>query len=319
VVIRHLALTTTLVIPPGIASLWFDKTSEFGVRVFFVISGFLITNLLLQELKASGTIRLPKFYFRRTLRIFLPYYFFLLVVIVLYAFGWVKLASADILYAITYTVNYNPERSWDVGHAWSLSLEEQFYLLWPAVLILAGKRRGLLLAFSFAALAPLLRLGYYYFFPALVDYEVGYRFETAADAVAVGCLLAGTHEWLGRQPLYHRVLRSRLLILVPLAIMYAGSLGPGSRLYLLFGIPIQNVGIAVGIAWCVANYNGRVGKVLNSKPMAFVGKMSYSIYLWQQLFLNPYSASVVSQPPLNILLVGVASLASYYLVERPSL
>jgi len=88
---------------------------------------------------------------------------------------------------------------------------------------------------------------------------------------------------------------------------------------LLVGITVQNIGIAACIAWSVTNYTGKIGKVLNSKPMVFIGVMSYSIYLWQQLFINPKSSGVISRFPLNLILLAATSLASYYFVELPSL
>src|SRR5262249_41079780 len=250
---------------------------------------------------------------------FPPYYCFVLTMMVLQVVGCIKLKTDDMLHALTYTVNYHPESSWYLGHAWSLSVEEQFYLLWPAVLLFVGKRRGLWIAFAVIGLCPLIRLSIWYLFPSLVEYEIGYRFETAVDAIAAGCILAGTQEWLKRQQLYHTILESRLFILVPIVILYASLLPNSSRLSILVGITVQNIGIAACIAWSVTNYAGKIGKVLNSRPLVFLGVMSYSIYLWQQPFVNPFSASISSRFPLNLVLLGAASLASYYCIERPSL
>jgi peptidoglycan/LPS O-acetylase OafA/YrhL len=298
---------------------WFAPLGELGVRIFFVISGFLITSLLLRELDTKKHIRLTQFYLRRALRIFPPYYFFLLVVFLLHMGGRIELASRDWLHALTYTVNYYPERSWYVGHGWSLSVEEQFYLVWPVVLLFLGKHRALKVACAVIILCPVIRLGYWYHYPSLVDEEMGYRFETVADSIAVGCLLAGTHERLQLRRLYRKLLASRLFIIVPIVVLYASLLPHSSRLGLVGGIALQNIGIAACIAWSLTNTSGKIGKVLNAKPMVFVGVMSYSIYLWQQPFLNPQSAGLIVSFPLNLFLIGAASLASYYVIERPSL
>jgi peptidoglycan/LPS O-acetylase OafA/YrhL len=290
-----------------------------GVRVFFVISGYLITSLLLHELDTSGRIRVTKFYFRRTFRIFPPYYALILANAGLYLFGWIGLTSADLLHAVTYTVNYYPDRSWALGHAWSLSVEEQFYLLWPAVLLLAGRRRGLWIAFAIMLVCPLIRLGYFYVLPWLIRYEVGYRFETVADAIAVGCVLAGVYQWIQRNRLCQRALQSRLFALVPLMLIALSAWNPRLRTSLLFAVTLQNVGIAACLAWCMTNSSGNIGYVLNSRPMVFLGLMSYSVYLWQQLFLDPFSSSSITRFPLNVVLVAIAALTSYYLVERPAL
>lgn len=319
VVFSHLLWHPDLIAVRAAHVMWFAPLGDFGVRVFFVISGFLITGLLLRELDTHNHINLVKFYFRRTLRIFPAYYFLVLAIFVVKTIGWIQLPPGDILHAVTYTVNYYPERSWYLGHAWSLSVEEQFYLLWPAVLLIAGKRYGLYTACFVIAICPMIRLGMWHVFPSLVPYEIGYRFETVADSIAVGCVLACTHERLKLRPLYHNILRSRLFIVVPIIIYCACLLPIRSWYFLLFGITVQNVGIGCCILWAIKNHSGRIGTLLNSKPMVFLGAMSYSIYLWQQPFLIPSSASVISRFPLNLLLVGAASLASYYCVERPSL
>jgi peptidoglycan/LPS O-acetylase OafA/YrhL len=321
VLIPHFVFTEQFAILSRVPDHWFENLGNLGVRVFFVISGFLITNLLLHELEAKQTIHLPKFYFRRTLRIFIPYYVFLLIVTLVQALGWIRLTSNDFLHAVTYTMNYSYAPSWEVAHTWSLSVEEQFYLLWPAILIVAGKRRSLWIAsVFFFVIAPAVRLGYSYFQPSLIPYQIRYRFETTADAIAIGCLLAGTLEWLRRQPLYHRALQSNLFILVPLIVLYAGIVMElHRRRYWLVGIPVTNIGIAACIAWCLTNTSGRIGRILNAKPMVLLGKMSYSVYLWQQLFLNPSSPAIVARFPLNLVLVAASSFVSHYLVERPSL
>lgn len=319
VLVDHFSRTRGFPVPVDVTEGWSEALGLLGVRVFFVISGFLITNLLLAELQRRGSIHLTRFYFRRTLRIFVPYYTCLAIILVLQFAGLVSVTRGDVLHAVTYSMNYFSERSWDLGHAWSLSVEEQFYLLWPAVLLLVGRHRALWMAAGLLLLAPVLRLGYYYAFPDLVPYEVGYRFETVADALASGCVLAGISGWLGQQPLYRRCLSSKLFIFVPVLVVYAALQAPSARTYLLLGITIQNLGIALCVAWCLVNCSGRIGRLLNSRPLVILGLMSYSVYLWQQPFTNPSSTATVSQFPLNVVLLAGAVLASYHLIERPAL
>src|SRR5262245_26497608 len=134
------------------------NTAELGVHVFFVISGYLITGLLLQEVARHGRIDVPRFYLRRTLRIFPPYYALLAVLFVADLAGLVPLHDHDVLRAMTYTSNYDPNRSWFVGHTWSLSVEEQFYLLWPAVVLLLRPRRAVVAAAAVVVLVPIIRI-----------------------------------------------------------------------------------------------------------------------------------------------------------------
>ena len=111
-----------------------EHVGNYGVRIFFVISGFLITGLLLKELTKTGRISLKSFYIRRTLRIFPAFYVYVLTVVILAWAGILILLPGDLLHAVTYTMNYHMVRSWWLNHMWSLSVEEQFYLLWPTVL-----------------------------------------------------------------------------------------------------------------------------------------------------------------------------------------
>jgi peptidoglycan/LPS O-acetylase OafA/YrhL len=290
---------------------------ELGVRVFFVLSGFLITTLLLKEIAADGRIHLGRFYIRRTLRIFPAFYVFVFVLIALDVAGWIALNAGDRLHALTYTSNYAPERSWYIGHTWSLAVEEQFYLLWPAVLLLAGRRRGMWIALAVVLLSPFVRLAIWQMNPTEAS-GVGHRFETVADSIAVGCLLAGSAAWLQGFGPYRRLLASRAFALVPLAVFGASLLADRPRIQFFVGFTVMNVGIALCLHWCLLNAEGRVGRALNWAPLAFLGTLSYSVYLWQQIFLNRYDPSMPGFPA-NLALVAIAALGSYYLVERPAL
>ena len=85
------------------------------------------------------------------------------------------------------------------------------------------------------------------------------------------------------------------------------------------GLTVMNVCLALCLDWAVTFPDGWIGRFLNATPLVFVGWISYSLYLWQQPFLNRASSAAIAQFPLNILLTIVAALASYYVIERPSL
>jgi peptidoglycan/LPS O-acetylase OafA/YrhL len=192
---------------------WGDL-GHLGVRVFFVISGFLITGLLLREVETTGSISLKGFYLRRFFRIFPAYYAYIAVIALCAYWHRVVLSKDDLLYALTYTMNYHSARSWLVGHAWSLSVEEQFYLLWPAV-VAFGRRRGALRVAAVAVLlAPILKMSTYYFLPSWRP-TMGESFQTVADTLAVGCLLAIGRDWLKQRGWYVRMLGSKFMLCVP--------------------------------------------------------------------------------------------------------
>lgn len=291
---------------------------ELGVRIFFVISGFLITNLLLAEAAKRGRIHIGRFYLRRTFRIFPAYYAFILALFVAELARWISLAPGDLIHALTYTTNYHPTRSWNVGHTWSLAVEEQFYLLWPALLVLLGKRRALWIAALFVLVAPLIRLGLWELTVSVRE-GIGHRFETIADSIAIGCVLSGARSWLHQQPLYRRVLSSPWLVLAPVVLLLSGEFSQHPRINLLLGFTFQNVLITLCIDRWVTYPSGPVGRALNAPPVVFVGLISYSIYLWQQLFLNRYADSWPTTFPVSLVLAFGAALISYYVIERPAL
>jgi len=292
--------------------------AEIGVHVFFVISGFLITGLLLAELATTDRIRLGRFYFRRTLRIFPPYYALLAALLAAQTAGVLLLAPGDMAHAVTYTSNYDAARSWPIGHTWSLGVEEQFYLLWPACLVLLGARRGLAAAVLVVLATPLVRLAELQLFPAYID-GIGARFETIADAIAIGCVLACARAWLHRQAAYLRFLTSPAFVLVPLAIFAGSMTGQHPHIAYVIGFPLANVATALAVDWAVTCPERLAGRLLNARPLVFIGLISYSLYLWQQPFLNRTGAAAWNVFPLNILLAFIFAVASYYIVERPSL
>ena len=292
--------------------------AELGVHVFFVISGYLITRLLLQEAARTGRIDLGAFYLRRTLRIFPPYYALLGVLLLASLAGRITLNHHDILRAMTYTTNYDAGRSWYVGHTWSLSVEEQFYLLWPAVVLLARPRKAILAAAAVVLAVPVIRVASWELMRWSGD-GIGARFETVADAIALGCVLAGIRGRLHATPAYLRALSSPFFILVPLVTLAANATDQHPLVYFGAAFTIVNIGVALCIDWCVTFSEGRVGRVLNARPLVYVGWLSYSLYLWQQPFLNRTGTSSVTAFPLNLGIACALALASYYLVERPSL
>jgi len=295
-----------------------NELGNLGVRIFFVISGYLITTLLLDEMDSTGRISLKWFYFRRTLRILPAAYTYIGVMFVVSLMAWIPLGTQDFVHAITYTVNYQEPRPWNLTHLWSLSVEEQFYLLWPAVLRMSGRRRGLMIAASLLFISPLFRVVPHLLFPsAPVQWYHMITFQTNADALAAGCVLAGIKGWLASKPLYMAFLRSPVFLLMPLAIVAAFTLQ--HRTIVPFSHPVMNIAIALCIDRCVRFDSDRVGRVLNWKPVAFIGVLSYSLYLWQQPFLNRLSDSPLSWFPINLALVVPPTLLSYYVVERPFL
>ena len=289
----------------------------FGVRVFFVISGFLITSLLLAEEQRTGTISLRRFYLRRTMRIFPPFYFYVAVVAATASFGWIALRRFDLLAALTYTTNYHHERSWYLGHTWSLAVEEQFYLLWPFLVKYLGSRRATWVAWGAVIGAPLVRIGLLVGAPAFRA-GIGETFPTVSDAIATGCLLACYHARIPTAPRLLAFLRRRLFWLVPAIALLAAAI-PSAKVDCLVGQTITNLGVALLVERVVRFPGDASGRLLNWRPMVFVGVLSYSLYLWQQPFLDRQAALAINAFPLDIVLAFAAALVSCAFIERPAL
>lgn len=297
------------------ANLGIGDYAHLGVVVFFVISGFLITSLLLLEHAKNGFISLRLFYARRAIRIFPASCMYIACIAVLSLAGVIHLYQRDLWYAVTYTVNYLPNRPWQIGHLWSLSVEEQFYLLWPFAIVALKPRRAPWIAAAAIFLGPAARIAAWFFLRG-TPYRDLEMFPLVADSLATGCLLATSKDWLETQKwylhLFSPAISSCLVVLVLLINRYSDYTVVG-----VFGTSIINICLAIVIHRSVYCYRDALGKVLNSSPVAFVGVLSYSLYVWQQPFLDRYSASWVNEFPQNLTCAILAALASYFLLEKP--
>ena len=294
---------------------WFGDISHLGVMVFFVISGFLITSLLLAENAKRGRVSLRLFYGRRALRIFPASYLYLGVAALLAGTGLFTLTSRDYWYSALYLVNYLPDRSWQVGHLWSLSVEEQFYLLWPFAFVVLGARRSVWAAGAMLLLGPVSRVLAIWFLrgTAYQDIEM---FPTVADSLAAGCLLAILRLWLERQDWYIRLLGPWPSAIL-LALVLCVNRFDGYGFVKVAGTSFINIGLAMLIHRSVHHWQDKAGDALNWRPLAFIGLLSYSLYLWQQIFLNRYGEHWINRFPQNLVLTMMAALTSYLLVEKP--
>lgn len=301
------------------------KLGELGVRIFFVLSGFLITGILLRELETAATLSLRSYYFRRTLRIFPAFYAFVGVMIIANSTNLAHLFHGSPLPSLSFTADYLVPGKRVFGHTWSLAVEEQFYLLWPTALVLLGRRRGLWLPALMLVACPLMRVVSY----VIVSHHTGlqepqFRFDTQADALALGCLLYGFRAGLHGREWYCQLLASRPIVLAPclgLCITLIGRQQQGLlyAVYLVAGYAVTNGSIALFLDRCITFPRGAVGRLLNAAPVVGLGVISYSVYLWQAPFLFVGRSAWWQAPPTNIVLTMVAATGSYFLVERPCL
>jgi peptidoglycan/LPS O-acetylase OafA/YrhL len=304
---------------PNLTWIWtFGDIGNLGVRIFFVISGFLITTLLHREADRTGRYSLFAFLCRRELRIVPPFAAYVGAIALAGQLGILAIDSGDVQSAVTFTSNFDARHSWYVGHLWSLSVEQQFYLAWPVLLVVVGLRRTFWLACAGLAVGPLTRVAVHVLIPEW-RWAVDESFPTVLDTLASGCLLAALHERLIGCPCYVRLLRSRAVAVIPFVIVLLNRWMPHVAFSYTVGQSVMNILIALMLQRVMMFPNSTLGRILNAGPMVTIGAVSYSLYLWQQPFLNPHSSLAIAAFPLNIVLAVSAAFLSYYLVEQPAM
>ncbi len=317
---RAVAITMVLLAHAPTLHLWrfstnrFHAMGEFGVYLFFGISGLLISGKLLDEERSTGKLHIRNFYLRRLFRI-QPAALFYLGVVVLLTVGhrlppyFSGIVAAFFL--VRNCVQHQDLNTWATGHFWSLSVEEHFYLLLPGFLMLVRRWRARLLI----ALA-LLSFGWRAF---LLEQPGGGSFLTSIRTDTCLCMLllpAGIAVLLKRSHWKTRAVRwMQPWVLIPVTL---GMLPDHSPLHpLLLAVP------AFLLLSTVLHPGMLVGRILESAPLRFIGHISYSLYLWQEIFLSGYYAPATR--PFGWLhesvmvwgCVFTAAIASYYLIEKP--
>ncbi len=243
--------------------------AHLGVVVFFVISGFLITRLLLAEHAKKGRVSLRLFYARRALRLFPAAFVFIFCVYLMWQAGVIQMRASDFWHAITYTTNYLPGRSWELGHLWSLSVEEQFYLLWPCAFLLLGPRRAIWAAVAAILVGPAARSASWLFLRGNPYHDVE-LFPLVADSLATGCLLAKLSPWLESQTWY-RILFRPVYSWALLGLVLFTNRYMAYTVVSVFGTSIIHFCLAILIHRSVVCYQDRLGQFLNWPPVVFVG------------------------------------------------
>ena len=296
----------------------FLANGDRGVSVFFVISGFLITSLLLREEAKTGSISLRNFYLRRLFRIVPPFYVFLSCVLLLRIAGFLTLTPWNFLSSMFFVKDYMVG-DWWTGHSWSLSIEEQFYLLWPTALVVLGRKKAKRVALAIVVAAPVIRLVSHAFLHHLGPAEQC-MFHVRMDGLMLGCLVA---LYEGTALLEKITAVSGRLAMAGIAFLALGAPYFFQRFHgwytMPFGYSIEYCVIVVVLLYVVKSPHPWIGGVLNHRWVVHVGIISYSLYLWQELFLTPLNHTWTGLVPLSFLCCFAAAELSWRLVERPAL
>lgn len=307
-------------------SLWRQRiwpliAGETGVYVFFSLSGFLITSLLLSEKIKFGTINFRRFYIRRFLRLTPPLFCLYVTLLILMMFGLLPQAWLALACAALYLYNYVPDSIYtnELAHTWSLGVEEQYYLIWPAVVNFLGTKATLILASTIIILSVILSLILpdSLLYHGQVFYSLNRWIVPAIAPIMVGAIGAVILHGNGTLIEYFaRVKWPALLAMLLYATPLYAPLLLSKSIFI-----VQTMGITALLVWLFANQHGTLAAILEWRPLAYVGRISYGIYVWQGLFLRngPGGKLPIQHFPANIVLVFIVAALSYFLIERPVL
>lgn len=295
-----------------------------GVDLFFVVSGFLITTLLAREWERHGGVNLKRFYLRRFLRIMPAYCGLLITIAICQGLGKFQIAAGDWIGALTYTTNFLNHPSSELGHTWSLSIEEHFYLLWPFVLFFGGVAGGWRVAIGCIVGCWLARCGIAVGLPRLVSAtEVSYYASmaelwtfTRLDTISMGCLLALACRSASGRVWLDRLCRPPLLCIYFLVLCTSLKLDTSTKYHLCVAYSLNAACLAL-LMWGLIRSEGLARRILSNRVLTTIGLGSYSIYLWHRFFIDPRQTAWMHLFPQNVFLVLAAALVSYWLIERP--
>ena len=324
VLLTHLGTYDCLLDSVWGTRLWLTVSGEMGVYVFFVISGFLITTLLLREKQEKGTVSYKRFIARRFLRLLPPLLIFYAVIASLMMSGMMSSGYLSLIVSSVYLYNFIPNKFYvtELGHTWSLAVEEQFYFLWPLAIRFFNRSKWIIISIVTIA-ASVICIGSFPFIRFQFNDELVYlidKFKTqrwflpAIAPVMIGSLSAVLN--LNYQQIFSNQFKHKRMLLWSACLIFSAFYVPlFLRNYLLL---IQSAGIAILLLFIFHNSNSLLTAVLEYGPISFIGKISYGIYVWQGLFLRtgPGGDLWIQQFPQNIFLTFVAAVFSYLLIER---
>lgn len=305
------------------------KGGSIGVDIFFVLSGFLITSILLSEWNATGNVSLKDFYLRRCLRLF-PALLLMIAIVHLLSNSLFLPQEAEqtrkatplaLAYVTDFAIAFAPSiRLGGLRHTWSLAMEEQFYLLWPPLLIVllrigVSKKSLILITLSLALVSALHRAALFYLGSSAV--RTYYGFDTRADALLIGCAAGMAVTW---------GLVSGISSLTTPAIFLLGFLMVASDYASPFlhngGFTVLAAAAAVIVVNVVVAETGWYRRILESAGLVWIGRVSYGVYLWHYPIFK--SIGNLNAPwPIKLLMGLIATFAlasaSFYLLESPLL
>ena len=296
-----------------------------GVRIFFVISGFIITWLLLQEEKSSGSVSLRNFYVRRIARIFPAYYTYLAAILLLDCAGLIDGGStSQKLLNTLFLANYGPCEG-PTGVLWSLGVEEQFYLFWPGIFMIfklfRKKEVALTMLLGVILFSPALRGINTLFWknPEAYFWLNRFSFLFQMDIIAWGCVGAFVaFHWsqLVQYLAKHAVIVFFFAMFI-ITLPYTARGYNGYGIETVFGPTLEAFGATLIVIVSVAKSDLLIFRILNLRPVIWLGTISYSLYLWHSIFTGNLLPQCGISQNFWLLASFGAAMISYYFIELP--
>lgn len=275
---------------------------QYGTSLFFVLSGYLITAVLLADEARHGRVRLLRFYRRRAFRILPALTVFLVVLALLVGSGLLEKPNRVSWISSTLYFRNLAGTGWDTQHLWTLALEEQFYFLWPIAFVVFRKHRLAVIAFVILACTVCrviwINTDYRDIFDLLQ------RPDLRLDTFLIGGSLA-LQPWAFFSRIPAALAAVAFALWTPLALTFKWTRPLDTAVGALL--------LTILLWWFTAHPRSLMARYLSTPSMALVGTLSYSLYLWQEIFLGPH-IQWWSLPAL-----AAVACASYWLVEKPFL
>jgi peptidoglycan/LPS O-acetylase OafA/YrhL len=302
-----------------------------GVNIFFAISGFLITTLILNEVKETGKLNIKFFFIRRFLRLLPPIIPFFIAIFIFMKQGYIRDTTIGLLASMFYLFNFVPKAkafwSAELSHTWSLAVEEQFYVIWALVFNFFNSRKIRIIIFILLVLSIIAA----YILPFIVitlggkDYLIDqvffpYRWTIPAiGPILIGALFAllNFSNWNNIQNKF----KQKSSLFLSLSIFISPFYLPDILL------PIINLfhglGVVLILLWISNNQSSSIIKVLEWKPIKYIGTISYGIYIWQGFFVRTGPSMTpkiwVHDFPQNVVFTFLIAVISYELFEKKML
>jgi peptidoglycan/LPS O-acetylase OafA/YrhL len=295
-----------------------------GVGIFFVLSGFLITTLLVREFNKTGTLAIGPFYVRRAFRILPPLLAYLAFAFVFCLVERIPFGPQNFTSALFFYRDYHFANDlWLTQHTWSLSVEEQFYLVWPILLLVLlgykGRSAAAWCAAVLIVITPVFRIAGSKLMPGLAHEEL-YMLHCRMDALMSGCFIALCVGLPKFEAFYKYV--AKVWWILPLEFWGISPL-LGHIVGITFrksvGLTLDSMTIGFFILWTARNADHWVGRFLNCRFMVQAGVLSYSAYIWQTFFLHENNRTWSGRFPFSLVYIWMAAWISYKLVELPAL